>query len=760
MVVSKSLNLYLGAPAEVQRPVYVSQNDTGWSFVCTIYSGSQVWTIPSGTTATINGSKPDGSAFTYDCTISGNTVTAPCEEQMTVVPGHVACELKFAQGGKVIATANFRMIVEESPTGEYKPSETELAALDNALDEVQTIAAQVRAAYGAPRTAATAADMTDTSLIYVYTGTTSGALTNGHWYYYNGSAWTDGGVYNSTAFETDPTLTISGAAADAAVTGVIRTELKDMCVPETHYITPFGNSGISPSAGTNMSAANRCRTNFFFQISTEVSPITITVPADKKLRVYEYAEANTDSFIGGATPWANGAVTFMPNPAHYYRMVIGYITDANITYGEIGATDVSYITYALTDKTLSEPGKAADAAATGAEIRAAEKIIFGGEDSAPILDGISNLVPGAIDGTGADVANTGNYYSYRTDYTVCREFSTVSASMTLAATPSGTYYMYVVFYDSAKTFISRVGGSRRTTVTASVPDNAEFVRVSLTYVGQDNVSAFTLSALAVLRAGSPTNKWYVFGDSISAGYYSMTASMAQAAGVTLDYNSPVTTEGGEATGSVWDRSLSHNYWGYANKWALNRELVPDAYPGQGYLRTASNNQNGVYVVNNTDVSDAGLITVAWGFNDWHYNQNRGDHTLIDPAVLYPGEGYDTSQITTVNQAIWYCLGTLIRKAPGAQIIVQTPMNGWAYGGDFAGDWGIGLELSKSGTLADIHDDIVYWANYYGLQVLEMTYNNSAVNRRNIKDALIDGSHPSDATHMQLGRYVGVALKYC
>lgn len=44
---------------------------------------------------------------------------------------------------------------------------------------------------GSPLKAATTADMTDTSRIYVL-------ATDGHWYYYNGSAWTDGGVYQGT----------------------------------------------------------------------------------------------------------------------------------------------------------------------------------------------------------------------------------------------------------------------------------------------------------------------------------------------------------------------------------------------------------------------------------------------------------------------------------------------------------------------------------------------------------------------------------
>lgn len=73
--------------------------------------------------------------------------------------------------------------------------------------------------YGAPLTASTSSAMTDQTKVYVYTGPTSGSYTNGHWYYYNGSAWTDGGVYNSSAVQTDTTLTLSGVAADAKATG-------------------------------------------------------------------------------------------------------------------------------------------------------------------------------------------------------------------------------------------------------------------------------------------------------------------------------------------------------------------------------------------------------------------------------------------------------------------------------------------------------------------------------------------------------------
>ena len=51
-------------------------------------------------------------------------------------------------------------------------------------------------ASGSPMAAASTAEMTDTTRVYVNT-------TDGHWYYWNGSAWTDGGVYQGTEAAND-----------------------------------------------------------------------------------------------------------------------------------------------------------------------------------------------------------------------------------------------------------------------------------------------------------------------------------------------------------------------------------------------------------------------------------------------------------------------------------------------------------------------------------------------------------------------------
>lgn len=62
-------------------------------------------------------------------------------------------------------------------------------------------------ASGAPIAASLVSQMTDQTKNYVYTGE-EGGYTAGHWYYWNGSAWTSGGVYQSTGIDSNYDKTV------------------------------------------------------------------------------------------------------------------------------------------------------------------------------------------------------------------------------------------------------------------------------------------------------------------------------------------------------------------------------------------------------------------------------------------------------------------------------------------------------------------------------------------------------------------------
>lgn len=70
-------------------------------------------------------------------------------------------------------------------------------AIEAINDAVDDGVAEAAAMVGTPLTASTASDMTDTDKVYIYTGTETG-YTAGNWYYWNGTEWTSGGIYNTS----------------------------------------------------------------------------------------------------------------------------------------------------------------------------------------------------------------------------------------------------------------------------------------------------------------------------------------------------------------------------------------------------------------------------------------------------------------------------------------------------------------------------------------------------------------------------------
>ena len=102
-------------PGRVNPRINVSQYDKGsrtLQFV--LYNGDAAYSITSGTTALIQGTKPDGHGFQLaaNVTIGSNLVTANLTEQMAIVAGDVVCELVLLKGSEKLATANFVLAVE------------------------------------------------------------------------------------------------------------------------------------------------------------------------------------------------------------------------------------------------------------------------------------------------------------------------------------------------------------------------------------------------------------------------------------------------------------------------------------------------------------------------------------------------------------------------------------------------------------------------------------------------------------------------
>lgn len=126
-------------PGILSPVVHVSQMDVGRQFQLRVFNDDgTAYSMPNGTSLSIDGIKPDKKAFSYtdNITISGNLITITTKQQMTCVKGDVMCEVRFKKDGNNIGTLNFKMVVEPSPINEDADiSNTELPAIIELAEE-------------------------------------------------------------------------------------------------------------------------------------------------------------------------------------------------------------------------------------------------------------------------------------------------------------------------------------------------------------------------------------------------------------------------------------------------------------------------------------------------------------------------------------------------------------------------------------------------------------------------------------------------
>ena len=131
---SQSFNLDL-IPKGVNPVVNVSQYDAGQTWTIGITENGNAFSIPSGASVTICGTKRDSTGFMYACIFSGSTVTAIVQPQMTILSGDQKAELRITKGAEKIATINFIIRVEPSALSDSTQiSETELPLIEQAVE--------------------------------------------------------------------------------------------------------------------------------------------------------------------------------------------------------------------------------------------------------------------------------------------------------------------------------------------------------------------------------------------------------------------------------------------------------------------------------------------------------------------------------------------------------------------------------------------------------------------------------------------------
>lgn len=168
---------------------------------------------------------------------------------------------------------------------------TRLSADNNLQAQINGLAS------GSPLVASSISEMTDTTRVYVNT-------TDGHWYYYNGSAWTDGGVYQA-------------AENSDLMNGLIYNQVNENL---KYLITPAAGN-INNNTGAVAGTANQIITSEIQRFSYD-----LYIPYDSFSNINVYYYDDNGAFIRVATSVANPNKGYRIPANSNFRLKVDYHT--------------------------------------------------------------------------------------------------------------------------------------------------------------------------------------------------------------------------------------------------------------------------------------------------------------------------------------------------------------------------------------------------------------------------------------------------
>lgn len=360
----------------ISQVVKVSQGDVGRPLAFTIMDGQDAITLSSTATVTITGTKPSGLGFTQACTLSGNTASIDTVATMTQEAGSVPAELIVTDGSTVIGTANFVMYVEPAA----HPEGTTDGDAETARDLMTRATAAVEQAEAAAEQAEASAEAISQAGIDT-TGSTAGQVPtsngNGSWSWQTpqaGGGGTSDDIENassvtgstvSDALDTlsddlaneettrseadaslrtaidnlvsptgqsvvvDSSLSISGAAADAQVTGDRLAEMKDGIADAS--LIDDGAIGAEKLSADVASALNPVKLDTLYLYGDEAEIQTNWENRDKSKMNFRYVfvHADDNEQKNGWCKLKLQGQTSIVKPKHNFN--IQFFKDANYT---------------------------------------------------------------------------------------------------------------------------------------------------------------------------------------------------------------------------------------------------------------------------------------------------------------------------------------------------------------------------------------------------------------------------------------------
>lgn len=260
------------------------------------------------------GEKGDNGEITYSDVID-NLTSTETQKPLSAKQGKILKDLADANTSNISSNAenidNERSVRQSADTTLQNNINSEATARTSADASLQSQISSL--ASGSPLKASSTSEMTDTSRIYVNT-------TDGNWYYYNGSAWTIGGVYQST-----------GIGDDSVSYSMLDLDLKSF-IDNNRIIqkNDFVKGGISVTTGANQWNEKRARTDYISILkntanfkNTSISGYTMSM----WLYRYDLNDTFIDIPLSGVQPTSAGVLAYELTNQYKYRIVIRVIID-------------------------------------------------------------------------------------------------------------------------------------------------------------------------------------------------------------------------------------------------------------------------------------------------------------------------------------------------------------------------------------------------------------------------------------------------
>lgn len=516
-------------------------------------------------------------------------------------------------------------------------------SLTGAINEVKADVNALIAAVGSPLVASTVAGMTDQTKIYVYTGSETG-YTSGHWYYYNGSAWADGGIYQSTGIDTDKTLTVADQAADGKAVGDELTalnsalnslteggEVRTSIVPTIVENVAIGNTGQeSPTDAYNATD--------YIEIPSDASSVSTNSSFSASLGSAFYDSSknfisgvtgeNVDDYGGTDTSEPQTIIIPVPVGAKYFRSCM-----RTYYYTQPSDYDITFIAVKDSLYNLIEEAEQ--------KIEANESEIDNiASNSSKNLCNESNNVNGCIQSDGS-ISMTGAFANYVTsEFIEIKPSTNYVYSIYASSGNVGDGRKFYLLYDANKNVIAN-SYVNQTGVTELLINNslAHYIRLSAS-----NVSSLMLEKGSTRTEYSAYKVEFKLNDS-----FSLTATMKSELTDSLNGKKwiPLGDSFTDYTNKTFsDGTYKNKYASYPRLISLRTGIEIDqdfflsgrtmAYPSDGSFTNSITCPTADCYYQNIP-ADADYVTIMLGINDC---QHTGSGTT--------GDGEDATGVITLG----------------------------------------------------------------------------------------------------------------